>query len=83
MVKNFEQELDERGVDSNLKNMLDVVQSIFDQLHPINQRRAKLFDMRQGMRIDWGTWAASAYDAWREAGMHKLTMEEFMCMWFT
>ena len=83
MVINFEQELEVRGVDSNLKNMLDIIQSIFDQLHPVNQRRAKLFDMRQGLKADWGTWIASAYEAWREAGMNSLTMEQFMCMWFT
>ena len=62
MVINFEQELEVRGVESNLKNMLDIIQSIFDQLHPVNQRRAKLFDMRQGLQADWGTWIASAYE---------------------
>ena len=82
MCKNFEQELEDKGVDSNFTNMLAVIYSIFDQIHPVNQRRAEVLGMKQTARTDWGTWAAGAYDAWRESGMLKLTMEEFMCIWF-
>ena len=80
LTKNFEQDLNEKGEETNLTNMLAVVQAIFDGLHPLNQRRAKLFDNRQGHRTDWMTWSASWWDAWQEAGMHKLQMEEFMCI---
>ena len=82
MTKNFEQELEDKELESNFTNMLAVIHSIFDQIHPINQRRAEVLGMKQTARTDWGTWAAGAYDAWRESGMLKLTMEEFMCIWF-
>ena len=82
MTKSFEQELEDRGVESNFTNMLAVIHSIFDQIHPVNQRRAEVLGMKQTARTDWGTWAAGAYDAWRESGMLKLTMEQFMCIWF-
>ena len=80
LTKNFEQDIDEKGEDTNLANMLATVQHIFDELHPINQRRARLFEHRQGQRTDWTSWSATWYDAWKEAGMNELTMEEFMCI---
>jgi len=67
LTKNFEQDIDEKGEDTNLANMLATVQHIFDELHPINQRRARLFEHRQGQRTDWTSWSATWYDAWKEA----------------
>ena len=52
MTKNFEQELEDKELDSNFTNMLAVIHSIFDQIHPVNQRQAEVLGMKQTARTD-------------------------------
>ena len=63
LTKTFEQDFE------------DVTAKIFDDLYPLNARRSKLFAMRQE-KDEWTGWSAQYADAWDEAGMPTLSMDQ-------
>ena len=67
LTNNFEQDFEDSGKMATIDNMLDVTANIFNDLYPLNQRRSKLFAMRQE-KEEWTSWSAQFADAWEEAG---------------
>ena len=54
--------------------MLTALDRVFDDLYPLNGRRATLFSQRQGQE-NWVEWISSLGDDWEECGMHSLVMD--------
>ena len=55
--------------------MLKVLDRVFDDLYPLNGRRAAMFGHRQGQE-NWVEWISSLGDDWEECGMHSLVMDQ-------
>ena len=75
LAKILSQNMNDSGVITNFDNMLKELDGVFDDLYPLNGRRAALFNHRQGSE-NWVEWIASLGDDWEECGMNALGMEQ-------
>ena len=75
LAKILSQNLSDSNVTTNLDNMLKELDVVFDDLYPLNGRRAALFNHRQGNE-NWVEWISSLGDDWEECGMNALGMEQ-------
>ena len=75
LVKTLDADLRDSEVTTDLTNMLATLDTVFDDLYPLNSRRAALFNHRQGQE-NWVEWVSSLGDGWDECGMHELVMDQ-------
>ena len=75
LAKILSQNMNDSGVITNFDNMLKELDAVFDDLYPLNGRRAALFNHRQGSE-NWVEWIASLGDDWEEFGMNALGLEQ-------
>ena len=64
------------GKTVTMENMFEVLGNIFETMFPLNTRRSKALEMKQGKKA-WSSWIADYGTAWEEAKMSKLTMDAF------
>ena len=64
------------GKTATMENMFSVLGDIFEAMYPLNTRRAKALQLKQG-RKGWSSWIADYGSAWEEAKMSNLTMDQF------